>query len=114
MSLGSSGAVLVPNDGKPVDIKAPKVKAVDATGAGDALNGSLAAALASGLDLETAARRAVVAASISVTRAGAREGMATVTELREALGEPASGAAVTEEDVAAPPPAAGTGIPPAG
>ena len=114
VSLGSSGAVLVPNDGKPVDIKAPKVKAVDATGAGDALNGSLAAALASGLDLETAARRAVVAASISVTRAGAREGMATAAELAEALGEPLGGEAVAEGDAAAPPPAAHTGTPPAG
>ena len=83
MSLGSSGAVLVANAGKPIDIKAPKVKAVDATGAGDALNGSLAAALAIGLDLETAARRAVVAASLSVTRAGAREGMATAYVCRD-------------------------------
>ena len=88
VSLGSSGAVLVRRDGPPIEIRAPKVKAVDATGAGDALNGALAAALATGLDLEVAARRAVVAASISVTRAGAREGMPTLAELRIALGEP--------------------------
>jgi ribokinase len=88
VSLGSSGAVLVRREGPSIDIKAPKVKAVDATGAGDALNGSLAAALATGLDLETAARRAVVAASISVTRAGAREGMPTLSELEEHLGGP--------------------------
>lgn len=88
VSLGASGAVLVTRDDTPVDIKAPKVKAVDATGAGDALNGALAAALAGGLDLESAARRAVVAASLSVTRAGAREGMPTLAELGEALGEP--------------------------
>ena len=55
--------------------------AVDATGAGDTLNGALAAGLAGGLDLETAARRAVAAASLSVTRAGAREGMPTEAEL---------------------------------
>ena len=59
--------------------------AVDATGAGDTLNGALAAGLAGGLDLETAARRAVVAASLSVTRAGAREGMPTVAELEAAI-----------------------------
>jgi ribokinase len=88
VSLGSSGAVLVRREGPAIDIKAPKVKAVDATGAGDALNGALAAALATGLDLETAARRAVVAASISVTRAGAREGMPTLAELEELLGGP--------------------------
>jgi ribokinase len=87
VSLGSAGAVLVRRDGPVVEIKAPKVKAIDATGAGDALNGALAAALAGGLDLEQAARRAVVAASVSVTRAGAREGYPTLDELAVALGE---------------------------
>jgi ribokinase len=88
VSLGAMGAMLITRDGEPLDIPAPKVEAVDATGAGDALNGALAAALAAGLDLEAAARRAVVAASLSVTRAGAREGMATARELEEALGNP--------------------------
>ncbi len=88
VSLGPGGAVLVRRDRAPVDIKAPKVKAIDATGAGDALNGALAAALATGLDLEVAARRAVVAASISVTRAGAREGMPTLAELEAMIAEP--------------------------
>ena len=87
VSLGASGAVLVRRGGPAIDIKAPKVKAIDATGAGDALNGALAAALAGGLSLEQAARRAVVAASISVTRAGAREGYPTLDELTAALGE---------------------------
>jgi ribokinase len=87
VTLGSSGAMLVRREGPAIDIKAPKVKAIDATGAGDALNGALAAALAGGLDLEQAARRAVVAASISVTRAGAREGYPTLDELSVALGE---------------------------
>ncbi len=44
------------------------------------------AALADGLDLAEAARRAVVAASLAVTRAGAREGMPTAAELAAALG----------------------------
>lgn len=87
VSLGPTGAALVRRDGPVVDIKAPKVKAIDATGAGDALNGALAAALAGGMDLEAAARRAVVAATISVTRAGAREGYPTADELATALGE---------------------------
>jgi ribokinase len=86
MSLGPSGAMLVTRDGPAIDIPAPNVKAVDATGAGDALNGALAAALASGLSLEEAARRAVTAASLSVTRAGAREGMPTLAELDAVLG----------------------------
>ena len=87
VSLGPSGAVLVRRGGPAIDIKAPRVKAIDATGAGDALNGALAAALAGGLSLEQAARRAVVAATISVTRAGAREGYPTLDELTAALGE---------------------------
>jgi ribokinase len=85
VSLGATGAVLVSRDGPPVDIASPRVTAVDATGAGDTLNGALAAGLAEGLDLETAARRAVVAASISVTRPGAREGMPTREELDATL-----------------------------
>jgi ribokinase len=87
VTLGSSGAVLVRRDEPPVDIRAPRVKAIDATGAGDSLNGSLAAALAGGLDLVAASRRAVVAATISVTRAGAREGMPTASELDAKLVE---------------------------
>jgi ribokinase len=102
VSLGPTGAALIRRDGPVIDIKAPKVKAIDATGAGDALNGALSAALAGGLDLEAAARRAVVAASISVTRAGAREGYPTGEELAAALGEsPAAGATAPEES--APP-----------
>ena len=85
--------MLVPRDGPAVDIAAPTVQAVDATGAGDSLNGALAAGLASGLDLEQAARRAVVAASLSVTRAGAREGMPTAAELAAAMGEEAAAGA---------------------
>jgi ribokinase len=85
VSLGPAGAILVPGRGDPIELAAPPVKAVDATGAGDTLNGALAAALAEGLSLAAAARRAVVAASLSVTRAGAREGMPTRVELEGAL-----------------------------
>jgi ribokinase len=48
---------------------------VDTTGAGDAFNGALAAALLEGRPLEDAVRRAVAAAGLSVTVAGAREGL---------------------------------------
>jgi ribokinase len=85
VSLGAAGAVLVPRDGPAVDFASPPVSAIDATGAGDTLNGALAAGLAEGLDLTVAATRAVVAASLSVTRAGAREGMPTREELEAAL-----------------------------
>jgi ribokinase len=85
VSLGAGGAVLVRRGVPPVDFEAPRVTAVDATGAGDTLNGAFAAGLAEGRELEAAAGRAVVAASLSVTRAGAREGMPTLAELDAAV-----------------------------
>jgi ribokinase len=62
------------------------VEVVDTTGAGDAFNGALAAALAEGRSLEEAVRRAVAAGSLATTRPGAREGMPTPAELDVALG----------------------------
>jgi ribokinase len=57
---------------------------VDTVGAGDTLNGALAAALAQGRSLDRAARRAVIAASLAVTRPGARGGMPTAAQLEDA------------------------------
>ena len=84
VSLGRRGALLV-SGRQARTIAAPKVEAVDTTGAGDALNGALAAGLAAGLDLQAAATRAVAAASLAVTRAGAREGLPTGPELDAAI-----------------------------
>jgi ribokinase len=71
VTLGAAGALVV--DGDTVErVPAPRVEAVDTTGAGDAFNGVLAAGLAAGLDLAEAARRAVEAASTSVQAPGAR------------------------------------------
>jgi ribokinase len=71
VTVGADGALLVDGD-RVTALPAPAVEVVDTTGAGDAFNGVLAAALAGGDDLEDAARRAVEAASASVRRAGAR------------------------------------------
>ena len=51
-----------------IAIPAPAVDVVDTVGAGDTLNGALAAGLAAGLKLEAALRRAVVAAGLAVTQ----------------------------------------------
>ena len=80
VSLGADGALLVEAGGAST-IPAPQVAVVDSTGAGDALNGALAAGLADGLALGDAAARAVRAASLATTLAGAREGMPTIDEL---------------------------------
>ena len=80
VTLGAEGVLLV--DGVGVTrLGAPAVDVLDTTGAGDCLNGVLAAALWEGADLREAAARAVAAASFSVTRPGARDGMPTRAEL---------------------------------
>jgi ribokinase len=80
VSLGARGALLLAGR-RARAIAPPHVEVVDTVGAGDALNGALAAGLAAGFDLAEAARRAVVAASLAVTLAGARDGMPTAVEL---------------------------------
>jgi ribokinase len=84
VTLGAMGALIVERTGS-IEVAAPRLAAVDTVGAGDALNGVLAAGLAEGRSLEESVRRAVVAASVSTLRAGAREGMPTAAELERAL-----------------------------
>ena len=68
---GSHGATIIAG-GRRTNVPAPAVEVVDTTGAGDCFNGVFAAALVDGLDRDAAVRRAVDAASTSVSRAGAR------------------------------------------
>ena len=81
VTLGAAGALAVPADDQALAIPAPHVVPVDTTGAGDAFNGALAAGLAAGMPLAVAVRRAVTAAGLSTTRAGARGGMQTAADL---------------------------------
>jgi ribokinase len=74
VTLGSAGALLL-DGGRAERIPPPRVDVVDTTGAGDTLNGALAAELARGADLQRAARAAVAAAALSTQAAGARGGM---------------------------------------
>jgi ribokinase len=71
LKLGARGAALLTGDGRFFHVPAPRVEVVDTTGAGDTLNGALAAALARGAGEEDALRFAVAAASLSTTRPGA-------------------------------------------
>jgi ribokinase len=81
---GPEGAVIHRSDGPPEQIPAPDVPVVDTTGAGDCFNGVLAAGLARGTELSAAVRDAVMAASLSVGTAGAREGMPDIAAISEA------------------------------
>jgi ribokinase len=84
VSLGANGTLLV-DARRSRAFAAAKADVVDTVGAGDTLNGALAAGLAAGLDLVEATRRAGVAASLAVARPGARGGMPTAAELETAL-----------------------------
>jgi ribokinase len=72
VTLGSQGAVYISADGQLSKVAAPKVIAVDTTGAGDAFVGTFAYCLASGKDPIAAMTLGVKVASLSVTRKGAQ------------------------------------------
>jgi ribokinase len=74
VTLGSHGALLAEGSGRRL-LPALAVLAVDTTGAGDTFSGVLAAWLASGHDLDEAVTAANLAAGLSVTHRGARNGM---------------------------------------
>lgn len=62
-------------------VPAPKVKAIDTVGAGDAFNGGLATALAEGATLEQAVSFAVRLSALKVTRKGSSVAMPTRKEI---------------------------------
>ena len=72
VTLGSQGAVYISAEGQLTKVSAPKVTAVDTTGAGDAFVGTFAYSLASGKDPVTAVTLGIKVASLSVTRKGAQ------------------------------------------
>ncbi|MGH2716509.1 MAG: PfkB family carbohydrate kinase [Thermoleophilaceae bacterium] len=82
VTAGARG-VFVAAGGRVTRIRPPSVQVRDTTGAGDAFTGVLAAGLARGWALERAARQATVAAALSVSRSGARDGMPSASEIEE-------------------------------
>lgn len=86
ITLGSRG-VYINTEGKSVIVPAYKVNAIDTTGAGDAFNGGLLAALAEGKTLPEAARFANALAALSVQRIGTTPAMPTREEIDAFLAE---------------------------
>jgi ribokinase len=84
VTLGADGALLL-DDGEVVRMPAPAVEVVDTTGAGDTVNGALAAELAAGRELHDAVRFALAAAALSTRAEGARGGMPRRTEVERWL-----------------------------
>jgi len=72
LTLGKSGCYIA-SENEEARIDAREVSAIDSTGAGDVFNGFLATALAKDLEFREAAEIACAAASLSVTRSGARK-----------------------------------------
>ncbi len=79
MTLGADGVMV--SGLEPTVVRAPAVRAVDTTGAGDTFVGALAASLVDGTPLMRAVEVAVHAAAISVTREGAMSAMPRREEL---------------------------------
>jgi ribokinase len=87
VTLGADGALLFdPAHGVVERVPAPQVETVDATGAGDALSGVLAACLASGAPVLAALSWAVAAASVSTTGVGARGALPERAEVGMLMG----------------------------
>lgn len=81
VTLGGAGCLVAQRDSAPVRVPAPRVDAVDTTGAGDTFCGVLAAALAGGSTLVDAARTASFAGALAVTRPGAQDAVPTADEV---------------------------------
>ena len=81
VTLGSEGAVLITSHGDLSRVSAPKVNAVDTTGAGDAFVGVFAFGLASGKNPEDAMKLGIKVASMSVTRKGAQSSYPSQAEI---------------------------------
>ena len=81
VTLGSEGAALITSDGTITRVAAPKVNAMDTTGAGDAFVGTFAFALASGKNAIDAMNLGIKVASMSVTRKGAQSSYPTQMEI---------------------------------
>lgn len=81
-STRGSNGVVIHTYGAAID-----VRAVDATAAGDTFCGTLAAALAAGVAMPDALKRANAAAAISVTRKGAQPSIPSATEVDAMLAQ---------------------------
>jgi ribokinase len=84
ITMGSQGVFAI-TGGEERFLPCMKVAAVDATGAGDAFSGALAAAIAEGKGFFEAVEFANVAAALSVTKIGTAPAMPTREEIEAAI-----------------------------
>jgi ribokinase len=81
LTLGEEGAVLIEGGAEVARAAAPRVEAVDGTGAGDAFTACLVVSLLEERDREEALRRACTAGALAASRAGAQPSLPTADEV---------------------------------
>lgn len=88
ITLGSKGSVAATKEGPVWAVPCMKLKpeeVVDVTGAGDSYCGTFAAAIHAGLDIGQAMRRASIAGSLAVMKAGAQDSLPYISDVEELL-----------------------------
>lgn len=85
VTLGAAGAVMYQRGAEIARAAPPRVRAVDATGAGDCFVGAICVALLEGMEPEAALRFACAAGAIAATRPGAQPSMPTRDEVEDRL-----------------------------
>jgi ribokinase len=83
VTRGNEGALLVDGEAAPRSFPAFAVDSVDSTGAGDAFNGALACALASGDQLDKAIAFANAAGALATAKRGAYESFPSRREIEQ-------------------------------
>jgi ribokinase len=91
VTLGEDGVALSRSDGTILRAPAPKVDAIDTTGAGDAFVGAFAYGLARGLDELLSAKLGNLCASDSVTRRGTQSSYPSIQRGEELLSQVTKG-----------------------
>ncbi|WP_053853140.1 ribokinase [Streptomyces sp. NRRL B-24085] len=81
ITLGEAGSLYLTRDAEPLVVPAPRVTAVDSTGAGDTYVGTLAVALGEERPIREAMAWAAAAAALSVQREGASASMPYRSEI---------------------------------
>jgi len=87
VTLGDKGAAYVDEAGKVIRVAAPKVTAIDTTGAGDAFVGAFAVGLGLGFEPLKAVKLGCASASLSVTRKGTQSSYPNEQEALELLSQ---------------------------
>jgi len=86
VTQGARGAVMYQHGTEIARAMPPKVRAVDATGAGDCFVGAICVALLEGMEPEAALRFACAAGAIAATRPGAQPSMPWRDEVESLIG----------------------------